>query len=125
MVQYNEIMPENIDSFHFHGDRREFPITAVIAVPHDHKSGTLLMGRYQSPDDPSQIVKPLAVMNDLLDTILTVQSYVVAAVVIVGIATLATASLVFMLSLRLRRREILTMTKIGGSSGRIFGVLAS
>ena len=69
VVQYNVITPENIDSFHFHGDRQEFPITAVIALPRDHKSGTLLMGRYQSPDDPSQIVKPLAVMDDLLATI--------------------------------------------------------
>jgi putative ABC transport system permease protein len=125
VVQYNEITEENIDSFHFHGVDAEFPVTAIIAVPLDEKSATLLQGRYLSPDELVQIVEPVNVMDDLLSTILTVQSYVVAAVVIVGIATLATASLVFMLSLRLRRREIQTMTKIGGSRGRILGVLAS
>ena len=124
VVQYNVITPDNLDSFHFHGDRQEFPITAVIVVPHDTKSGTLLMGRYQSPEDPSQIVKPLTIMNGLLDTILTVQSYVVTAVVIIGISTLATAVLVFLLSLRLRRREIETMHKIGGSRRRVTSVLA-
>jgi putative ABC transport system permease protein len=125
VVQYNEITQENLDSFHFHGDNGEFPVTAVIVVPHDDKSATLIQGKYVSQDELVQIVRPVGVMSDLLATILTVQSYVVAAVVIVGLATLATASLVFMLSLRLRRREIQTMIKIGGSRVRILGVLAS
>ena len=53
------------------------------------------------------------------------QSFVVAALVIVGMTTLATAVLVFLLSLRLRRREIETMVKIGGSRTRIAAVLIS
>ena len=39
----------------------------------------------------------------------------VGAMLLVAVATLATAALVFMLSLRLRKREIETMVKIGGS----------
>jgi len=115
LVQYNEITAENIDSFHFHGDLSRHPVTALIAVPPDAKSGVLLMGRYEGDGKSAQILRPREVMDELLDTILTVQSYVVAAMLIVAVATLATASLVFMLSLRLRRREIETMMKIGGS----------
>jgi putative ABC transport system permease protein len=125
VVQYNEITEKNADSFHFHGDLAGHPITALIAVPHSEKSGVLLMGRYQSDDEPSQIVRPIAVMNDLLDTILTIQSYVVAAILIVAVATLATAALVFLLSLRLRRREIETMVKIGGARLSVAAVLVS
>jgi len=125
VVQYNEITEENIDSFHFHGDLAGSPITALIAVPHSEKSGVLLMGRYQADGEPSQIVRPIAVMDDLLDTILTIQSYVVAAILIVAVATLATAALVFLLSLRLRRREIETMVKIGGSRLCVAAVLIS
>jgi putative ABC transport system permease protein len=125
VVQYNEITEENADSFHFHGDLSTYPITAVIAVPRSEKSGTILMGRYQGDDDPCQIVRPITVMNDLLDTILTIQSFVVAAMVVVGVATLATAALVFLLSLRLRRREIETMVKIGGSRLSVASVLVS
>jgi len=125
VVQYNEITAENLDTFHFHGDLGDYPVTAIIAVPPDEKSGVLLRGRYQSKDELSQILKPVTVMNELLATILTVQSYVVTAVVIVGLSTLATAVLVFMLSLRLRRREIETMVKIGGSKLSILSVLAS
>lgn len=125
VVQYNEITAETLDSFHFHGDLAGYPVTAIVAVPPDEKSGVLLRGRYQSKDEISQILKPVGVMNELLSTILTVQSYVVTAVVIVGLSTLATAILVFMLSLRLRRREIETMVKIGGSKLSIWSVLSS
>jgi putative ABC transport system permease protein len=125
VLQYNEITEENIDSFHFHGDLSGNPITALIAVPHSQKSGVLLRGRYQADGEASQIVLPIAVMNDLLDTILTIQSYVVAAILIVAVATLATAALVFLLSLRLRKREIETMVKIGGSRLSVAAVLVS
>ena len=64
-------------------------------------------------------------MNELLDTILTIQGFVVGAILLVAIATLATAALVFLLSLRLRRREIETMSKIGGSRLHIGTILAS
>jgi putative ABC transport system permease protein len=125
VVEYNEVTDDNIDSFHFHGDPATFPITAIIAVPPDEKSATLLMGRYEAIDQPHQIVRPLNVMEELLATILTVENFVVAALVIVGLATLATAALVFLLSLRLRRREIETMVKIGGSRTHVAGVLIS
>jgi putative ABC transport system permease protein len=125
VMEYNEITPDNIDSFHFHGEAGEYPVSAVIAVPHDAKSQVILMGRYQAPDESQQIVRPASVMDDLLDTVVTVQSFVVAGMMLVGAATLAVSVLVFLLSLRIRRREIATMVKIGGSRGRIVAVLAT
>ena len=123
LLQYNEITADNADSFHFHGDLAGYPLTAVIAVPNDEKSGVILRGRYTKDDADSQIVRPVTVIDELLDTILTIQQFIVAAVVIVGLATVATAALVFMLSLRLRRREIDTMLKIGGSRARVASML--
>jgi len=125
VVQYTEITDENRDSFHFHGDLSGFPITALVVVPLDHKSSAILQGRYESEELSTQIVRPITVMDELLDTILTVQSFVVAGAVIVGLATLASAALVFMLSLRLRRREIETLFKIGGSRLAIGTVMVS
>ena len=125
VVQFNEITEENIDSFHFHGDLSACPITAVIVVPPDQKSSALLQGRYQGTDERVQVARPVTVMNELLETILTVQRFVIAGAVIVGLATLASAALVFMLSLRLRRREIETLFKIGGSRVSVAAVMAS
>ena len=125
VVQYNEITADNVDSFHFHGDMSDYPVSAILAVPEDQKSGTILMGRYEGEEELSQVVQPTTVMNELLDTILTIQGFVVAAIMLVAAATIATAALVFMLSLRLRRREIETMTKIGGSRLSIGTILVS
>lgn len=125
VMQYNEVTADNIDSFHFHGDSSGFPITAVVAVPHNEKSDTLLQGKYLSDEERMQIVRPAAVMADLLKTIITVQNYVIAGVVVIGFSTLLTAVLVFMLSVRLRRREIETMHRIGGSIHRIVGLLGA
>jgi hypothetical protein len=51
LVQYTEITPENIDSFHLHGSPADYPITAVIALPEDDKSAALLRGRYIAAGD--------------------------------------------------------------------------
>jgi putative ABC transport system permease protein len=124
LVEYNEITPDNVASFHFHGDPASFPITSLIVVPKDKKSSDLLRGRYLGDTERVQVVEPAAVMEDLLETVFTVRGYVMAAVIIVGVATLATMVLVFILSLQLRRREMETMVKIGGSRSRIRGLIA-
>ena len=120
--EYQEITPENIDSFHFHGDVATFPITAVIALPTDQKSTALLLGRYQS-DESLQLLQPSEVVDELLATVFSVQNVIVAALIVVGTTTLALVALVFLLSLRLRRGEIETMMKIGGSRPRIASIL--
>lgn len=125
LTQYNEITVENLDSFHFHGDLSDYPISAVLVVPNDKKSGVILQGRVQNTDGDNQIVRPQEVIEGLLDTVFTVQQFVIAAVGIVGAATVALAVLVFLLSLRLRRRERATLVKIGGSPSVIAGLMAA
>ncbi|TDJ43577.1 MAG: hypothetical protein E2O50_04460 [Gammaproteobacteria bacterium] len=123
VVQYNEITAENINSFHFHGNDTDFPLTAVLAVPNDQKSGVLLLGRFEGDEFGSQIVRPTDVIAELLGTVFTVRQFVVFAVAVVGIATLATTILVFLLSLRLRQRERLTLFKIGAARPAVNAIL--
>jgi putative ABC transport system permease protein len=125
LVQYNEITADNADSFHFHGDTSGYPINGIVVVPNDEKSGVIFQGRIENTDGAAQIIRPDTVINALLETIFTVQQYVIAAVSVVGGATVMLAILVFMLSLRLRKRERLTLFKIGGSKGVIAGVMAA
>jgi putative ABC transport system permease protein len=54
VVQYQEITADNLGSFHFHGDQGTYPITAVIAVPPDQRSESLLRGRFESPNELSK-----------------------------------------------------------------------
>lgn len=125
LLQYNEITPENAESFHFHGDVGEFPVSAILVVPNDTKSGVILQGRVENSAGDTQIVRPSLVIEALLATVLTVQQYVVAAVALVGLATVSLAVLVFLLSLRLRQRERLTLYKIGSSRGVVTGLMAA
>jgi putative ABC transport system permease protein len=125
VLSYTEITPQNIDSFHFHGDPDGFPVDAILAVPTDRKSGILLRGRYEEAGTAVQMLVPSDVINEILETLFSVRNYVMLGSIGVGVATLMTAVLVFVLSIRLRRREIETIRKIGGSSRRLKGVLAS
>lgn len=56
----------------------------MIAVAHSQKSATLLQGKYLAKDEQVQIVQPSRVMDELLEMILTVQSYVVFRFCLIG-----------------------------------------
>ena len=123
--RFTEITKKNLNLFHFAGDPTSSKITAVIVIPHDEKSATQLVGRYLGEDEQVQIVESSVVMDDLLKAILKIRSYVIVAMIVLSAATLATMALVFTLSVQQRRREIETMSKIGGSRVRVAGVIVT
>ena len=125
LYQHTEITDENIDSFHFHGDISKYPITAVIAVPHDDKSGTILRGRYLSREEMRQIVRPESVIDGLLQNIFRIKNVLDAVISVVALATVFAIILVFALSLRLRQREIETIFKLGCSRMTIARLLTA
>ena len=113
LYHHTEITEKNIDSFHFHGDLAQYPITAVIILPHDEKSGTILRGRYLSREETRQIVKPEDVIDGLLQNIFRIKNVLDAVISVVALATILAIILVFALSLRLRQREIQTIFRLG------------
>jgi putative ABC transport system permease protein len=125
LFHYMEITQDNMDSFHFHGDPANYPITAVIAVPQDEKSATILRGRYLSKEESYQIVKPEDVIDGLLQNIFRIKNVLDAVIVVVGFATVLAVVLIFALSLRLRQREIQTIFKLGCSRMTIARLLGA
>ena len=125
LYHYTEISEKNIDSFHFHGNTDVYPISAVIAVPVDEKSGTILQGRYLSKDETQQILRPAEVIDGLLQNIFRIKNVLDAVVSVVALATIMAIILVFALSLRLRQRELQTIFKIGCSRLTIAKLLAA
>jgi len=113
--QYTEINLDNLESFHFHGDPSIYPLTAIIAVPQDQKSATILRGRYLSEQKNQQIVRPKKVIEDLLGNIFQIKEFIDAVVLIVAIAMVLAIFLVFNLSFRLRQKEISTILHLGCS----------
>jgi putative ABC transport system permease protein len=113
LYQHTEITDANIDSFHFHGDLAQYPITAVIVVPHDDKSGTIIRGRYLNQEEIQQIVKPVDVIDGLLQNIFRIKNVLDAVIFVVTLAMILAIFLVFALSLRLRQGEIQTIFRLG------------
>lgn len=124
LMQYAEITDDNIGSFHFHGDPENYPLTALIAIPKDEKSGTILRGRYVE-DRLNQIVRPREVIDGLMQNIFKIKHLLDGTILIIGLATAAAIVLVFAMSFRLRQREIDTITKLGCRRTAIAGLLTA
>ena len=125
LFHYTEITEKNMATFHFHGNLSAYPIGAVIAVPYDAKSSTILRGRYLSKEEAQQIVRPEEVIAGLLENIFRIKNILDAVIAVVALATVLAIILVFVLSLRLRQREIQTIFKIGCSRMTIVKLMAA
>ncbi|PTX44862.1 putative ABC transport system permease protein [Christiangramia gaetbulicola] len=124
VLSYTEITPENINSFHFHGDPSDYPVNAIIVQPNDRKSALMLRGRYENEQDAAQMLVPAEVIAQLVDTMISVRDLLILAGVIIGIACLAILAFVFALSIKLRKAELTTMKHIGASRNFIGSVLS-
>jgi len=120
---YNEISGKNMDSFHFHGNVTDYPVTSVIFLPKDQKSGTILRGRFASGELHNQITVPTKVVEHLLQSIFKIKQIFDTVFVLVGFATLLILGLIVTLSLRLRKDELYTMFTIGSSRAKIVEIL--
>ena len=111
--------------FHTHGDEATFPVSAILVVPHDTKSATILRGRYEDPKATVQLLVPKQV--DLRDARsgLSREAFFRRQALLVGGAMALLLALVVLLSLRLRRGEMETMFKIGCARWMIFGMQAA
>jgi putative ABC transport system permease protein len=122
VLSYTEITPENIGSFHFHGNPENYPITSVIVLPGDKKSELMLRGRYQQGQG-LQMVVPEAIVDELVDTVVSIRDLLLLAAISIGLATLLITAMVFLLSIQLRKAEIATMKQIGAAPGAVRGIL--
>jgi putative ABC transport system permease protein len=125
VVQYQRITDENIDSFHFHGSQDGFPTSAVIVVPNDARSGTILKGRYLDSENPAQLIEPAGVIQGLVDRIFRIKSLLDVVTLIIAVAALAAIGLAVFLSYRLRAREIATAVKLGARRGMVLRLLSA
>ena len=125
VLPFQEITDENIILFHTHGDEATFLVSAIIVVPHNTKSATILRGRYEDPKATVQLLVPKQVISETLDLVFRVKRFFAAQALLVGTAMGLLLALVIMLSLRLRRGEMETMFKIGCSRMTIFWLQAT
>ena len=119
VFSYNEITPDNIESFHFHSSRAELPISSIIAIPNSDKDRTLLTARY-SVAEKTQLLVPTLIIEELMGIVFQVKRFFDGSFLLVLVATILFLTLVILLSLRIRRRERQTMFQIGCDRSTIF-----
>jgi putative ABC transport system permease protein len=119
IVEYNEVTADNLESFHTHAPPEQLPLTAIIVLPTDRKAATLLTAPYNNSPLYRMLV-PVDVVEELLNLVFRVQRFFDANFALIGVSTLLFLTLVILLSLRLRRREMETMYKIGCSRLTVF-----
>ena len=112
LIEYAEVTPENEASFHYHGDTSLLPLSAVLAVPHSVKDGTLLKSGVNARKK-RLAVTPTAVIDDLLGVVFRIKRFFdLVGAFLVG-TTAALVALVFLLATRLRARELVTLDRMG------------
>jgi putative ABC transport system permease protein len=123
IVEYNEVTPDNIDSFHTHAEPAELPLSAIIVRPHDPKSSTLIKARYGLSETHRMLV-PEEVVGELLGLVFRVKQFFDANFALITVSTMLFLVLVVLLSQRIRKREMETMFKIGCSRLTVFWLQA-
>lgn len=120
---YNKIDGKDMGSFHFHGDMNNYPITSILFVPDNHKSETLLRGRFETGEIKEQVVVPSIVVENILQNIFRIKQIFNTVFILVGFATLLILGLIVMLTLRLRKNELYTMFTIGSSRNKTIEII--
>ncbi len=123
-LEYTEITPDNIGTFHFHGEAGDFPLTAILVVPHDAKGETILKGRYRV-SETAQLLVPREVIDELLGFVLRLKTFFDANAVLVAFSTALFLVLLVLLTIRVRAREIETLSKLGCARLTVAKLLAT
>ncbi len=123
VFEHAQITDRNRDSFHFHGDRGEYPVTAVLIDPPSDKAATLLRGRYRA-SDTEQMLRPSVAVDEILGFVARIKRFFDANSLLVGLATALFLAVAVTLSYQLRRRELRTLRKIGCSRRTLFEIFA-
>ncbi|MEO1279663.1 MAG: hypothetical protein AAFV77_11970, partial [Planctomycetota bacterium] len=118
---YQQITDENVDSFHIHGSRDDFPLTAVLLYPNDERAGTILQARLNAQDGV-QAIEPGAVVDELIAFVIRLRLVFDAISVVLAGSTGALVALIALLGYRLRAEELRTLADMGASR-RIAAVL--
>lgn len=124
IVEYNEVTPDNLASFHMHAKPPELPLSAIIVLPNDDKSATLIKARY-GLSETHQMLVPTEVVDELLGLVFRVKLFFDANFALIAVSTLLFIILVVLLSQRIRKREMETMFKIGCSRLMVFWLQAT
>ncbi len=124
LVDFKEVTDATLPTFHIHAESAALPLTAVIVVPRDDKSRTLIKARANA-GKVLQVVPPAEVVEELLAYVLRLRTLLDGLSIVLAALTSVMIGLVTALSARVRARELATLFRIGASRPTIVGMFAA
>ena len=122
--EYQQVTPDNLSSFHVHGDEAKLPLSAILIFPNSDKASTLLKARTNLKTD-FRVVIPTRVIDELMAVVFRVKALLDIFSVFLAASTGALILLQVLLSMRLRAREMLTLERMGCSPGTVWRLYLS
>ncbi|MFT4539688.1 MAG: putative ABC transport system permease protein [Planctomycetota bacterium] len=114
LMEYSEVTPEGLASFHFHRPIDELPLSAVLFFPKNPKAATLV-GSRTNRSLGLQMIAPNRIVDELLAFVFRIERAIETLLAVLGIGTLGLLALVLTLSTRLREREMRALIRIGAA----------
>ncbi|MBF9015205.1 MULTISPECIES: ABC transporter permease [unclassified Oceanispirochaeta] len=111
---YNSIDPDMRNNFHFHGSVDEFPLSGILFFPDNPRSEALILSTL-SDDDLLQAVESDKVILKLLHTLFRIREILNWVLAVTLVVTIAAIFFILALTVRLRKKESLTLYRMGGS----------
>ena len=118
LVTDQTITSTNQKRFHFHGDKGQFPISAVLIYPSNDRSASLVKARSKKQSH-WQISVPKTIIAELLSLIFKIESLINALSRGILLITLGLGTLVIWLSVQLRAREWRSLSLLGVSKRQL------
>ena len=124
LIEVHRVTPDTLASFHHHASPENLPLSAVLILPRDAKSATLMKARVNAAG-AWQIVVPTEVIDDLLGFVFRIKALLDTFSAVLAASTLAMTGLVLWLSVRIRAAEMRTLDRIGAARGTVVGLYAT
>ena len=121
---FAEVTQRNLANYHGHGSEADAPLTSVLLYPDSQRAHDQVLADFALVKN-LQAVRPTEVMRTVLGIVVRVEEGLSVYFATVAFSTLAFFILVIALSLRLRRREMALMKRIGCSRPAVFVVVAT
>ena len=122
IVEAVEVTPENENSFHFHGDPDDLPISSLLIDAATTKDQTLARSNLRR-DEELLVLDSMNELNELLGIVLQAKAILDANSLLVLLAALLMLGLIVTLDIKVREREVRTLERIGAPRGFVARLL--
>ena len=111
-IKMIEFTPENLKTFHFHGNENEYPITSALIAPNSTKDSTMIKAEV-SAQNKIHIIEPETGLRSFLNMIFQLDQLFSMVLVLVSSLLLLCLLLLIYLQLKLRLKEKQLLDRLG------------